>query len=334
MKRFHCLRLLAVPSLVLGCITIAMVAFDLRTAWAQEQKSLEGQDIQDNAAFDKRLNSLQRANPETRGRDNLVAAGERLLSDFPDHPRRAEAMLRIAELYGLANPKAGCEENLPKSVEWFGHAVDAAKVGDDVWCKANLGVSNSLRRYTSGRSELTESRAALTAVAKEAASQVMRLRAEYELIQQCKFERNPLGIENQAKLVLDWKEPAGAGAKDKKAFHGFKVAAAQELVLLAQNASYGESLTPASLAGSKEQRTAYVRALAEKYPMLDVNRTADRALASIASSKPVGGQDSRKTVLADAGGWARHYFLIANVVMIVALGVMIVVRRRARRLVT
>ncbi|MCG8450278.1 MAG: hypothetical protein MI725_11975 [Pirellulales bacterium] len=283
--------------------------------------------------FDKRLDRLQRANPAVEGRDKIAADLEDLLSSFPKHERRGEAMLHIADLYTLSNPSAGYEADPEASLNWYRQASESLAVGSPLWSQATIRYASHLQDSSSGRSALTKARSLLEKVVQKSESLVSQLHGEFGLIDQSFHEKNPLGIELHANRILDWQpeEDAFFTDEERQLIQGLKFGAVRQLIELAENANNLDGLATASVAGTKAQRIDYVNELVERYPMPPLRQFADQAIARIKeASEPPPPAPFVDTPLEAKSSPVRTMFLIANVVVVIVLAAILAVRWKQR----
>ncbi|MDZ4819393.1 MAG: tetratricopeptide repeat protein [Planctomycetota bacterium] len=108
--------------------------------------------------FSNELQQLQQKNPQQFGRESIVGAYEQLIKDYPTHPDRAQAMLDLASLWMLENPKKKIDQNKKASVLWLRKACKAARPGTKDWLDAMFRLEGEIRweKPEEGRSILAE----------------------------------------------------------------------------------------------------------------------------------------------------------------------------------
>ena len=88
--------------------------------------------------FTAKLYVLQSMNSQQIGRAEVIAAYERLLQRFPDHPDRAAAMFEIAMAWEWSESDPGSKRDEAKSIEWLRKACAAARPGTPLWYKSRF----------------------------------------------------------------------------------------------------------------------------------------------------------------------------------------------------
>jgi hypothetical protein len=97
-------------------------------------------------AFTDAMEGLSQQNEQEVGRDAMVAAYERLLRDYPEHPDRAKAMLQLQSLWQRSNPRLGIKPDEEKQNDWVRRAYEAAPSGSETWFEAGFRHASVLTR--------------------------------------------------------------------------------------------------------------------------------------------------------------------------------------------
>jgi hypothetical protein len=96
--------------------------------------------------FNARFYVLETLNaPQEVGRDQLVAAYQQLIGQFPDHPGCADAMFAIAIAWEWADPSIKMESNNVQAIEWLRKSVAAARPGTPIWFRARSFLAGRIR---------------------------------------------------------------------------------------------------------------------------------------------------------------------------------------------
>ncbi len=285
-------------------------------------------------SFINQLERLRRTPLQERGREQLVADIEQLIAGNPDHPQVSKAMKRIGDFYQRSVSSIGLEADVEKSLDWYGRAAEAAPAGSQMWYDARLQAVHVLQNLVQTEDALTESRALLESMARDADSAESQVRAEYFLIKQSMREKNAEGIEHHAYNILDWPMAADGelSAEDRESIQGLKYAAAVELMGCAVQAATAGGLATDRMKGTKEQRAEYVLSIAQQYPLPGLQERAEETLLSIAAQPTPHSHSvlhpSPETEAVATRTSSRNPLLLAGSVLIVALVIVFVVRRR------
>lgn len=95
--------------------------------------------------FSKEMKRLETLNASEVGRDVIVVGYEELLKKFPDHPKRAQAMLKLASVWGITVPERQIQADEEKLIAWVRQAREAAVKGSDDWLKAQFWLAARVR---------------------------------------------------------------------------------------------------------------------------------------------------------------------------------------------
>lgn len=94
--------------------------------------------------FSDDLRSVAGQNVEKLGREAKAAGFEKLLNDYPDHPKCAVVMLELSSLWELTIPNAGIQPDYSISIRWLKKAVESAPEGSEDWVRAQFLLSSRL----------------------------------------------------------------------------------------------------------------------------------------------------------------------------------------------
>ena len=113
-------------------------------------------------SFAAELRALRCLQPQQIGKTELVARYESLIAESESHPDVGLAMLRLGDVYELADPSHGIVREPDVALDWYRRAYDASTTGTDVWRRAALKI---VRRTRNGdAADLAESRMILNAL--------------------------------------------------------------------------------------------------------------------------------------------------------------------------
>lgn len=92
------------------------------------------------------------------GRDAKVAAYEKLIKHYPDHPDRAKAMLQLASVWQCKVFEQEIAPDHKEAIRWLREARATAPQGSKNWCEAMLRLADELQpdRREEGRRVLQE----------------------------------------------------------------------------------------------------------------------------------------------------------------------------------
>jgi hypothetical protein len=259
-------------------------------------------------------------NVAAMGRDAIVNECQRIIDEYPNDPRVAEAMLRAASVYELSLPGTENEPDPGTALNWLRRAAGMATPGSGAWLDANLRVANRLRS-AGDASATAEAKAILEAVQSDVGDDPLNVaRLTYELEAQALVERDVDAAERYCRDLLDAPlvdAPLGALPLDD-----LQASAARELML-----------GWVSLEESKEKRRSRINALAREYADIkNIEKSAAVAFKQLDLRRdaPFIAIDAPGTI-ADDRSQRRALFLSANVLVVLLLAALLVKQRLSRR---
>lgn len=95
--------------------------------------------------FSSELGAIEAQSLVEVGRDSIVQAYEELVNKYPEHPGRARAMMKIANLWGLNLAKAKIVPDQEKVGEWLLKVRAETEPGDELWSAASLRIAGNMR---------------------------------------------------------------------------------------------------------------------------------------------------------------------------------------------
>jgi hypothetical protein len=157
--------------------------------------------LSQDASFDAQLQYLRTQNVAQVGRDSLVEAYDKLITNHPDDPRVAEAMLEIAKLFNLEIPELDTHPDREKALVWLQKAAATAVEGSPTWIKTQFRTAGYLQR-----SNPQEARKILDNIAAKAKdkSSLLLARIEHEFQNICMGERDLDAAEYHCRRLLGW----------------------------------------------------------------------------------------------------------------------------------
>ena len=126
--------------------------------------------------FLDKLRFLEEQDVKKVGRDAKVAGYEQLLREYPAHPERAKAMLLLASLWQITNPKLKLKPNPQVAIRWLREACEAASEGSPDWFEARFRLVGHIKME-----KPDEARRILHDLIEQAPGPVIEVRALYYL---------------------------------------------------------------------------------------------------------------------------------------------------------
>lgn len=126
--------------------------------------------------FSADLQFLSEQNVQEVGRDAKAAGYQKLLNDYPDHPKRLTMMLELSSLWEISIPDAGILPDYGKSIQWLETAVQLAAEGSEYWVRAQFLLASRLFEQ-----DPETSQAILREIRRLATDPMTEIKALYEL---------------------------------------------------------------------------------------------------------------------------------------------------------
>ncbi|MDZ4818328.1 MAG: hypothetical protein SGJ20_05080 [Planctomycetota bacterium] len=93
-------------------------------------------------SFDREVGLIEHRRKAGTDRDDQLDAFSKLLARNPEHPRRAEVMLKLATLF--RHQPIGGKADLASAMDWYRKAAENSRSGSSVWAEAVLEQSSLL----------------------------------------------------------------------------------------------------------------------------------------------------------------------------------------------
>lgn len=244
-------------------------------------------------SFELRFSELESTDPQKTGRSTLVRNAQKLIDDYRGDPCTADAMLFIANLYGLSNPAKNVRRDREESMHWFREAAIAATAGSDPWCFAQFRLAETLREDYANVKNVAEARSVLESVEQKSAGRpLVAARVQKEFVVQCLAEFDYDGAYRHCVKLLslrDVAQPATERYRFQIPLDQLQMAGAHELL----------TRLPGS-GGTKAERADKIEALRDRFPQVrNIDRSAAVALKLLAQwqDPPAGAESPRPSGL-------------------------------------